>query len=841
MHLSASDPFFAPQAPFTTERIAAPQQSQPQQPQQQQPLFLPTLQTPLLLGPGNALPPDAHHRRFPSAPSGAALLDGSSPGHTSPRLAGSDAFLEKFGSAAALVRSPPAPPAPPAPPVTAAGAYSPLLQPHQLAACGSPQRHSTIGLMQHTGTPTHPRRPVSGSASPALGTPITLGCGPVPPVTPAPATATAAPSLCTLSPAASGLLTADALCPALAGLSLLGPARSWPQPQPQEVPHHTQVPPLPLRPREAGTDARTCYSLAQVSPRGTGAAHAGWGTSSGGSVHTVESHSSHMRQSASMGTISAYAGPPSPGASVSPQFDIHASTFTPRPGALTPRQGASPRQGTSPRVSPYTPRRRHHHNQQQQQQEGYGDGAAAGATTANFEGLTFQELCENFEALAVDENGSKYIVARLVRTQDGGEREALFAEVRRTLPKLVHDMHGNLVVQAFLEHGSAAQRAYVYEHALRGNVGVLSLHPSGCRVVQRALERVEPATRSAMARELEHTVLKCVTDQNGNHVVQKCIETADPPEAVQFMLDAFRGQVVPLARHPYGCRVLQRIIEHCTAAQAAPLVDELLAAVDTMLTDQFGNYVVQHVMTGGTPRQRRAVVRATRGRVLELSRHKFASNVMEKCVEFGDPADCDSTIVAELLHAGGAPLLALATDPYGNYVVQKLLDVAAPATRERLLAVLWPAADRLEQHTYSRHILQCMAKHDPLRQVSSSAPCGCGGGTGCGGSSIVASSTCNNNSGSGGVSSMHSFSTCSSSPSASSLGSSPASSDGPQRRAQQQQQQQNARHRQSRSGSTSPYLAASIDIGGTPGAHVRGRTHRSSHHSGRSSSSSSLH
>ena len=31
-------------------------------------------------------------------------------------------------------------------------------------------------------------------------------------------------------------------------------------------------------------------------------------------------------------------------------------------------------------------------------------------------------------------------------------------------------------------------------------------------------------------------------DQNGNHVVQKCIECVDPNH-LQFIIDAFRGQV----------------------------------------------------------------------------------------------------------------------------------------------------------------------------------------------------------------------------------------------------------------------------------------------------------
>lgn len=37
-------------------------------------------------------------------------------------------------------------------------------------------------------------------------------------------------------------------------------------------------------------------------------------------------------------------------------------------------------------------------------------------------------------------------------------------------------------------------------------------------------------------------MLKCVRDQNGNHVVQKCIECVDP-SSLQFIIGAFQAQV----------------------------------------------------------------------------------------------------------------------------------------------------------------------------------------------------------------------------------------------------------------------------------------------------------
>lgn len=58
-----------------------------------------------------------------------------------------------------------------------------------------------------------------------------------------------------------------------------------------------------------------------------------------------------------------------------------------------------------------------------------------------------------------------------------------------------------------------------------------------------------------LIKELDGHVLKCVKDQNGNHVVQKCIECVDPT-SLQFIINAFKGQVrweldIPTEQFPY--------------------------------------------------------------------------------------------------------------------------------------------------------------------------------------------------------------------------------------------------------------------------------------------------
>lgn len=62
--------------------------------------------------------------------------------------------------------------------------------------------------------------------------------------------------------------------------------------------------------------------------------------------------------------------------------------------------------------------------------------------------------------------------------------------------------------------------------------------------------------QTQMVAELDGSVMKCVRDQNGNHVIQKSIECV-PQDRIQFIISSFYGQVVALSTHPYGCRVIQ--------------------------------------------------------------------------------------------------------------------------------------------------------------------------------------------------------------------------------------------------------------------------------------------
>ena len=154
--------------------------------------------------------------------------------------------------------------------------------------------------------------------------------------------------------------------------------------------------------------------------------------------------------------------------------------------------------------------------------------------------------------------------------------------------------------------------------------------------------------------------------------MQKAIERV-PAEHIQFIINAFTGQVHGLATHPYGCRVVQRMLEHCRNPSRKQLLEELHACAPSLIVDQYGNYVTQHVIEHGGLEDRAKIITLITAQLVTFSKHKFASNVVEKSIQHGNQAQRQrivSTLTA-LDDRGDSPLLHLMKDQYGNYVIRE--------------------------------------------------------------------------------------------------------------------------------------------------------------------------
>lgn len=313
-----------------------------------------------------------------------------------------------------------------------------------------------------------------------------------------------------------------------------------------------------------------------------------------------------------------------------------------------------------------------------------------------------------------DQNGSRFIQQQL-EIASSEEKQLVLKEILPSIRVLRNDVFGNYVIQKLLEYGTDSIRLSLYT-TFQNEMLEMSLQMYGCRVVQKAFETFPYPILTTLLQEFHENVMTCIHDQNGNHVIQKIMEIMSfkvklgegDESAVEFILQDVLAQVSELSCHPYGCRVMQRILEHCVESQRVQALDCISACQERLLDDQYGNYVIQHVLQFGRESDRTTILKIILKRdLLTLSRQKFASNVVEKLLKYGNSAQ-RNIMVKEMLKEvdGSSVVLWMVRDAYANYVVQTTLDVLGEGDeRTKLMEELNCHSTQLRNFTFAKHIV----------------------------------------------------------------------------------------------------------------------------------------
>mmetsp|Transcript_34626 Transcript_34626/g.62793 ORF Transcript_34626/g.62793 Transcript_34626/m.62793 type:complete len:310 (-) Transcript_34626:183-1112(-) len=143
----------------------------------------------------------------------------------------------------------------------------------------------------------------------------------------------------------------------------------------------------------------------------------------------------------------------------------------------------------------------------------------------------------------------------------------------------------------------------------------LSRNGEGCREIQAALDSASCEDEIvAIASELHGRISEAVRCPNANFVLQKLIEKLQPYAAVfifQELLQKGPESVAHVARHKYGCRILQRLLCSGPEGHISVLVENLLHDADNAFdtcAHPFGNYVMQKVLEVSSHSSRRLLV-----------------------------------------------------------------------------------------------------------------------------------------------------------------------------------------------------------------------------------------
>uniref|UniRef100_A0A8R1HR76 PUM-HD domain-containing protein n=1 Tax=Caenorhabditis japonica TaxID=281687 RepID=A0A8R1HR76_CAEJA len=335
------------------------------------------------------------------------------------------------------------------------------------------------------------------------------------------------------------------------------------------------------------------------------------------------------------------------------------------------------------------------------------------ANPSMMKGLKLSDIRGMLLKFAKDQVGSRFIQQKL-EFCDKSEKDSIFDEVLENAHELVDDIFGNYVVQKFFEYGEEKHWSRLVD-AIIERVPTYAFQMYACRVLQKALEKVSEPLQIKILIQIRQVIPRCMKDQNGNHVIQKAIEKVDS-QYIQFIVDALLetpNTIYEMSVDPYGCRVVQRCLEHCIPSQTTPMIERIHERFDEIANNQYGNYVVQHVIQHGSEKDRIIIVERVSENLLEFATHKYSSNVIEKCLELGAVYHKGIIVRSACHHPDGSvPIVVqMMKDQYANYVVQKMFDQVTMEQRRELILAVRPHIPILREYPHGKHILAKLDKY----------------------------------------------------------------------------------------------------------------------------------
>ncbi|KAG2304498.1 hypothetical protein Bca52824_033149 [Brassica carinata] len=269
---------------------------------------------------------------------------------------------------------------------------------------------------------------------------------------------------------------------------------------------------------------------------------------------------------------------------------------------------------------------------------------------------------------------------------------------------------------AAMEAGSGASlmRQGSYRHTMRsdlpldlasmvniyGSVNLMGKDQIGCRFLQKLVD--EGLFVDALFLEVINHVGELSMDPFGNYLVQKLLEACDEEQRTMIVsvLTSKPAELLKICLNNYGTRVVQKMIETVKTKQQIGMVKSgLKPGFLSLVKDLNGNHVIQTCLTSLGPNDTKFVLDAATKYCAEIATHRHGCCVLQCCVS-NSVGDQRERLVNEISRNS----LQLSQDPFGNYVVQYLIEQKVSAAK--LLMQFRMHYAELATQKFSSHVME---------------------------------------------------------------------------------------------------------------------------------------
>lgn len=323
--------------------------------------------------------------------------------------------------------------------------------------------------------------------------------------------------------------------------------------------------------------------------------------------------------------------------------------------------------------------------------------------------FTVQHIYSHALEMSKDQIGCRLLQKKL-EEKNPFTLQAIFEQIYVHIPDIMVDPFGNYFIQKLMEEGEESTIESIIT-LVRSQIAHIALDSHGTRAIQKLIEVVVnyPRHISSIVQSLKNHEITLIKDMNGNHVIQKCLNSLGYPYN-EFIYETVCKNVYELATHRHGCCVLQRCIDAATPTQKNNLVDKVIECAVELVQDAFGNYVVQYVIDLNSHDANGRLAMLFIKSMQVLATQKFSSNVIEKCLQQNTSA-IQQVMIQEISQPEN--LIRMINDQYANYVVQRALTLAEAPLLSKMLKEIKIRAKELKKTQFGKRIYAKLSKKYP--------------------------------------------------------------------------------------------------------------------------------
>ncbi|XP_013659058.2 pumilio homolog 11 [Brassica napus] len=243
-----------------------------------------------------------------------------------------------------------------------------------------------------------------------------------------------------------------------------------------------------------------------------------------------------------------------------------------------------------------------------------------------------------------------------------------------------------------------------------GSVYLTAKDQLGCRFLQKLMQERSSLDVMVIFRGLINHVIELGMDQFGNFLIQKLILISNEEQRTKILINltSTPGLLIEISLHNYGTRVVQKLIETVRTKTEINLVKlALKPGLLSLVRDLNGNHVIQSCLKFLSPEDNKFILEGATRFCATIATHKHGCCVLQHCVKYSVGAEREN-LIAEIARNS----LHLAQDPFGNYVVQYIIEQNLGGVN--VMFELKGNYVRLATQKFSSHVVEKCLIHYPV-------------------------------------------------------------------------------------------------------------------------------